>query len=72
MATASGSGGADTTAAFMETYGKLKKELLEAHASEFADESSLQWIESSLQWIDRVMCSLSAPLSFAVGGVLAA
>jgi hypothetical protein len=65
MATASGSGGVDTTAAFMETYGKLKKELLEAHASEFTD-------ESSLQWIDRVTCSLSAPLSFAVGGVLAA
>jgi hypothetical protein len=47
LVAASGSGGADSssTGAFMETYGKLKKELLEDHASEFTDESSLQWID---------------------------
>ncbi|RLN23596.1 hypothetical protein C2845_PM07G20090 [Panicum miliaceum] len=37
VAASSGSSGADSSsaAAFMETYSKLKKELLEDHASEF-------------------------------------
>ncbi|RLM93144.1 farnesyl pyrophosphate synthase-like [Panicum miliaceum] len=52
LVAASGSGGADSssTAAFMETYGKLKKELLEDHASEFTDESSLQWIDRMMDY----------------------
>jgi farnesyl diphosphate synthase len=55
---ANGSGGADTKAAFKETYSKLKEEMLQDPAFEFTDES--------LQWIDRVMLS-SPPPSFAVG-----
>jgi farnesyl diphosphate synthase len=46
VAVANGSGG-DTKAAFVETYNKLKQEMLEDPAFEFTDES--------LQWIDRVM-----------------